>query len=101
MKKEIHFYKYYPINSKEYGFIVYHSWKTVSDMIKRNENIIHTTQMGLMSMDLIEQGYKIFVHDDLDDMYEIKLGSNDRTEKCLRLAHNIFKMWRAGAFVKK
>ena len=57
--------------------------------------------MGMLSTELIELGYRIFVHESDVDFYEIVIGgNNERTNKDLRMAHNLFKMWRANAFRK-
>ena len=57
--------------------------------------------MGLLSTELIELGYRIFIHESETEAYEIVLGdSNERTDKALLPAHNLFKMRQAGAFVK-
>ena len=54
--------------------------------------------MGLLSTRLIENGYRIFVHEDGGGSYELRLGGCDRTDKEIRPAHNLFRMWQAGAF---
>lgn len=95
MEKAIHFYEYEP------NISVFHSWNTTKNQIKIGKSTIHTTQMGLLSTELIELGYRIFIHETKTESYEIVLGSgNERTDKALRTAHNLFKMWQAGAFNK-
>lgn len=95
MEKVIHFYEY----DKEDP--IFHSWNTTKNQIKIGENTIHTTQMGLLDTELIELGYKIFIHESETESYEIVLGDrNERTDKAIRPAHNLFKMWQAGAFAK-
>lgn len=62
---------------------------------------IHTQQMGLLSTRLVEKGYRIFVHPYKEKSYEIRVGigvENECTKKELRPAHNLFRMWQAGAF---
>lgn len=98
VSKEIHFYEFYNPDC-------IHSWISAEKAIVNGKEIIKTTQMGLMSMDLIASyGYRIFVHDDIcnqDSCYEIKVGDNERTNREIRVAHNIFKMWRAGEFDRR
>lgn len=98
MNKEIHFYTFYNPEC-------IHSWTGTEHAILTEQEIIKTTQMGLMSMRLIsDYGYRIFVHDDtlnFDSCYEIRVGDNERTNREIRIAHNIFRMWRAGAFDKE
>ena len=91
MVKEIHFYSYYNSNC-------IHSWRDTERAIEKGNNYIETTQMGLLSTNLIEKGYHIFVHNHYDDFFEITLGTCERTDKDIRLAHNIFKLWKAGTF---
>lgn len=95
MEKEIHFYEY----DKEE--LVFHSWNTTKNQIRIGESTIHTTQMGLLDTELIDLGYRIFIHESETEFYEISLGGNNkRTDKAIRPAHNLFKMWQAGAFAK-
>lgn len=96
MNKEIHFYVY---GEK---LPVFHSWEETEAQIKNGKSYIKTTQMGLLSTKLFDFGYRIFVHESYDDAYEIVLGSgNERTDKEIRMAHNLFKMWEAGSFSKE
>lgn len=95
MEKVIHFYEY----DKEEP--VFHSWNTTQNQIMVGESIIHTTQMGLLNTELIELGYRIFIHESETECYEIVLGdNNERTFKAIRTMHNLFKMWQGGAFAK-
>lgn len=96
MEKVIHFYEY------DKGDSVFHSWNATKNQIRIGKSTIHTTQMGLLSTELIESGYRIFIHESDTEYYEIVLGSkNERTDKALRTAHNLFKMWQAGAFANE
>lgn len=95
MEKAIHFYEY----DREEP--VFHSWNTTKNQIRIGKSTIHTTQMGMLDTELIELGYGIFIHESETESYEIVLGgSNERTDKAIRPAHNLFKMWKAGAFAK-
>lgn len=78
----------------------YHSWIETSKAIESREPIIHTTQMALMSTQLLLMGYRIFVHEFNKKPYEIRLGANECTDKEIRIGHNLFKMWENGAFIK-
>lgn len=71
--------------------------ETVNQIRSREQNII-TTQMGCLSTDLLEIGYRIFIHPDAKRQYEIKLGENTCTLREIRPAHNLFKMWVVGEF---
>ncbi|WP_206459393.1 hypothetical protein [Anaerovorax sp. IOR16] len=65
-----------------------------------SETQIYTTQMGLLNTRLFELGYRVFVREMNNDMFEIKLGDNERTNREIRMGHNLFKMWCAGEFRK-
>jgi len=95
MEKVIHFYEYCKCSP------VYYSWNATQHQIINGESTIHTTQMGLLDTRLFDLGYRIFVHESEEEFYEIVLGgNNERTDKVIRPAHNLFNMWRAGAFKK-
>lgn len=104
MNKEIHFY------DSEYDAIVnsskpfnkqasfYYGYTETEDAIYNNEEIIHTLQMCCLKTSLFTQGYRVFIHD-MDGNYEIKLGpDNDRTNRDIRMEHNILKLWELGEF---
>lgn len=95
MEKAIHFYEYDKCDP------VFNSWDATKNQIRIGKSIIHTTQMGLLSIDLIGLGYRIFIHESEIEFYEIVLGDkNERTDKAIRPTHNLFKMWQTGAFSK-
>lgn len=99
--KEIHFYE---STTAFKDIIPLVTWDMTEYAILRKTNIIHTTQMGFLSwsVTLFEEGYRIFIHETLDDVYEIKLGTdNERTNREIKKGHNIFKMWMSGEFMKK
>lgn len=96
--KQIHFYE-----SENYNLdTLCHTWEETEWAFKRQDLCIRTTQMGFLSFStrLFDSGYRIFVHEK-DETYEIKLGGkNERTNRELKITHNIFKMWLSGEFVK-
>ena len=94
MKKEIHFFEYESEN-----FFVSNSWNDTQKQIEENQQVIYTTQMGLLSTRLFEDGYRIIIHESETCAYEIKLGKeNTRTNRIIRMGLNIFNLWRAGEF---
>lgn len=98
MSKQIHFYEDVDYISDD---DFYMCWNGTREACESNEKVIHTTQMGFLDTWLFELGYRIFVHDGIDSSYEIKLGTdNERTEREIKLAHNLFKMWSNGEFDK-
>ena len=94
--KEIHFYP----NGNDCAI---HSWYTVEALILHEEPCIRTTQMGFLSLSdpLFDDGYRIFIHESNQDVYEIKWGENERTQRLLRRGHDIFEMWMSGEFKTK
>lgn len=85
--KEIHFYMDFRYNHV-------HSFKTYDGTkyaIEKGVEIIHTTSIANISFDLLDLGYRIFVHRN-GRVLECKLGSMDGTEKEIRKAHNLLKL---------
>lgn len=66
MNKEIHFYK-----CEVWKIPVYGSWDTTEQAILNNEPYIRTLQMGLLSFDLFKRGYRVFIHNEHNDFYEL------------------------------
>lgn len=104
--KEIHFFECYGTmamyalnleSEEKTDFFVCMSYYGTTMAIDKNTPIILTTDMSSMSMDLIDQGYRIFLHQVGCEDIEIKVGDNDWTDKDIRMAHNIEKMWKSGA----
>lgn len=64
---------------------------------KRDDVICATLQMCFLRTTWFELGFRIFVHDNTGE-FEIKLGQNDRTDREIRMGHNLYKLWYAGGF---
>ena len=95
MNKEIHFYMdaSYPF----YADQVCMNYDDTRSSIERGYEVIHTTSLVNLSFDLLDLGYRIFVHR-RGRLLECKLGSMDGTDKEIRRPHNILKMLIAGVF---
>lgn len=79
----------------------YYGYTETKDAIENDEEIIHTLQMCCLNTSLFKLGYRIFIHDNNNEYYEIKLGSdNKRTNREIRMEHNLFKLWINGEFDK-
>lgn len=105
--KEIHFYE-----SDDEFYKTMQKLKTIQKSfylgycetitaIQMEEPIIHTIQMACLTdhIELFNLGYRIFIHEPDGTVYEIKFGTeNERTNRELKLGHNIFKMWLSGEF---
>jgi hypothetical protein len=87
MTKEIHFYMDFPFDPVK-TFKTYDGTKYA---IEKGREIIHTTSIANISFDLLDLGYRIFVHRN-GRVLECKLGSMDGTEKEIRKAHNLLKL---------
>lgn len=95
-QKEIHFY-YDLKDAPDFGTFI--DWRETEEAILRRDTIIHTTQMGLLTMSskLFDAGYRIFIWDDHGE-FELTLGNCARTNREIRYVHNHFKMWVSGEF---
>jgi len=97
--KEIYFYGWSHAISDTDAERLYHSWGVTSRALQKNFEIIHTTQMALLSTSLFEKGYRIFIHPDIDQAYELKLGEQPgQPWRVLRMGHNLFRLWQTGEF---
>jgi hypothetical protein len=77
----------------------YYGWVDTVRAINSCVETIHTTQMGVLSTKLFEFGYRVFIHSYDDEAYEIKLGGdNTRTNREIRVEHNLFNLWKSGEF---
>lgn len=94
--KQIHFYEYDPKNLDEIG-LVKHSWYDTLDAINIGVHEIHTTQMGLMDVNLWRKGYRIFVHSKINGetlTNELIYGShNDIFGRTLNFRARLFMTW--------
>ena len=90
---EIHFYKDYP----EHGVAgVYVTHNQTKNAIKRKERVIHTTSLTNLHFDLLDDGYRIYLHEN-GKMLECKVGM-DGTEKDVRREHDIRRLVIAEVF---
>lgn len=85
---------------RDHGFT--HGYYETLQALENNQQKIYTTQLSLLHANLFEKGYRIFIREKKDDMFEIKLGSeNERTNREIKVFHNLEKMLIAGEFRKK
>lgn len=77
---------------------ILHTVHEVEEAISLGICFINTTQVCTVSTILFDKGYRIFVHDRYGKSFEITLGGCERTDKEIRMAHNLSKMLENGAF---
>ena len=93
-EKEIHFYKDYSFNVDVTDLFITHEATKLA--IDNNVKVIHTVALTLLSFDLLDSNYKIYLHEN-NRVLECKPGM-DGTEKDIRRAHNILKIVVADVF---
>ena len=117
MKKEIHFFTR---NHTQYEWRAEHNYLTMhyadslleilgdyeetkeryDDMDGGKHSVYVTTQMCFLDTQWLVHGYRLFVHDKTGS-FEIVLGDgNERTQRTIREAHNLYRMWTNGEFAK-
>ena len=72
--------------------------KYIQTHLSEFDGDITTTQMCFLETRWFDEGFRIFVHDHTGT-FEIVLGeSNERTDREIRYANNLFNLWRGGEF---
>ena len=97
--KEIHFYKDLKKISL-YDFLnkFYQSHNETIKAIKSDIEVIHTAALSALCFsDLLDKGYKIFLHEN-GKCGELHEGTTELTDKELRKGHNISNIWIGGGF---
>lgn len=96
--REFHFYTN-PESKEPPQRPVAHTWDYTEYEIKHTKDNVYTTQMGLLNAAWDrhwEYGDRVFIHEE-NGVYELKADC-ERTDRELRRAHNVFKLFAAGEF---
>lgn len=97
--KNIHFYKdLVGIPLHKFLREFYSSHNETIRAIKDDEEIIHTTALSALCFsNLLDKGYRIFLHEN-GKYGELHKGVTELTDKELRKGHNISTIWIGGGF---
>ena len=97
--KEIHFYKdlkEISLQNLLKNFYISHN-ETIK-AIKTDIEVIHTVALSALCFsDLLNKGYKIFLHEN-GKCGELHEGTTELTDKELRKGHDISRIWIGGGF---
>lgn len=97
--KNIHFYKdLVGISLRRFLRDFYTSHNETIMAIKADVKVIHTVALSALCFsDLLDKGYKIFLHEN-GKCGELHKGVTKLTNKELRKGHNISNIWIGGGF---
>ncbi len=84
---------------KDYPYPLHYSNEVVFDLRIGIDDLV-TTDLSVLSFDLLAQGFKELYLYSGGKMHELKLGKNDWTEKELRESHNLLKLVKSNILNK-
>lgn len=93
-KPEYHLYLYIPMRSE---FVMQLTVGMVDRAVSMGYDV-GTIQVCTLSTSLFAKGYRIFVHDKPGSKFEITLGNCERTNREIRMGHDLEKMLLSGEF---
>ena len=68
------------------------------EILKKYGKTIHTEQIVSCTTKLFTEGYHIFIHPFRGEEFEITLGDCERTDREIRMGHNLYRMLINGVF---
>ena len=84
---------------KDYPNPLHYNFEVAFDLQYSTDDLV-TTDLSVLSFDLLAQGFKEIYLYSGGKMHELKLGKNDWTEKELREAHNLLKLVKSNILNK-
>ncbi len=97
MRNELHIHLHNDYNNYCLTDVSETAWS-----IRTRHKVIHTTMTHFFSTYLLRIGYDLIVHTSKKEWFEVRLIDDkivcDRTDKELRMAHNLEKMLWGGRF---
>ena len=94
MKNEFHLW----LNANYDKSNTTHTYPETDSLIQKSTSIIHTTQLSCVSTSLFEKNYRIFVHCEDNSVFELTLGTCERTSREIRMGHCLSKLIINGGF---
>lgn len=97
--KEIHFYKdLIGVAFEDFFDLFHYTHNATVKHINNNISRIDTTAISALCFsDLLDKGYKIFLHEN-GKCGELHEGVTELTDKELRKHHDIYRIWIGGGF---
>ena len=95
--KEYHLYLYLPDwftrANDSCSYTIAHTNKRIDRGLT-----VDTIQACTLSTSLFEKGYRIFIHDVPSSWFEITLGKCERTNREIKMGHNLLNLLLSGEF---
>ena len=95
--KEYHLYMYLPDWFTRANDSCSYTIAHTNERIYRGLTV-DTIQACTLSTSLFEKGYRVFIHDKPGSSFEITLGTCERTNREIKMGHNLLNLLLSGEF---